>query len=136
MKALLTAIYSALINGTPGSLVNGRIYLDSVPDDAVLPYILFFITSSAPDDPFAGTIERTYLQFSIFSSSSGVTEIADVYSAITDILDDSVLTLSEGEMIVMQRVNLFTSVEEETTKTGTEQVKHWVIEYEVIRTRD
>lgn len=115
--------------------MDGRIYLDSVPDDAVLPFIRYSIISSSPDDPFAGTMENTYLQFSIFSSSSGVTEIADIYSAVTGILDDSILTLSAGKMIIMRRLNLLTSVEEETTKSGTEQVKHWLVDYEVVRTR-
>ena len=136
MKALLTSIYSALINGSPGSLVNGRIYYDRAPEEASLPYILFFVVSSAQDDPFAGTMERTYLQFSIFSSETGVTEIADIYKAVTDILDDSHLTLSAGEMVIMRRENLLTSVDETTTEGGTEYIKHWAIDYEVVRTRD
>ena len=135
MKVLLTAIYSALMNGTPGTLVDGRIYLDRAPEDAQLPFIVFFIVNSNPDDPFAGTLEHTWFQFNIFSSSSGVTEISDIYDAIRGVLDDSILTLSAGEMVIMKRNNLLTSIEEETTSQGTEHVKHWLVEYEVLATR-
>ena len=133
--ALLKAIYSALANGTVGSLVDGRVFLDVAPDGTQFPYVVFFIISSAQDDPFSGTLENTFFQFSLFSASQSPAEILAIYNALKAALDDAQLTLSTGDMITMRRDIMTTDVEEITTESGTELVKHWKIDYEVIADR-
>ena len=132
MNVLITAIYSALINGTAGSLVGNRIYLDAAPEGINMPYIVFFIVNSSPDDPFSNTLEYTTIQFSIFSTSQSMSEIVAIYKAIKTVFDDAQITLSAGKMVTMHRDNLMTDTETVTTENGTETVKHWVVDYGIL----
>ena len=131
-KALLTAIYSALINSTAGTLTSNRIYYDRGPDGVQFPFIVYSLIQTAPEDPFAGTLERSSIQVSLFSMSHSVGEIIDLYNAVQNALDDKQLTLSQGEMVIIQRENVTGTVEE----TDSGEVKHWVVDYEVVAKRD
>lgn len=132
MDALLTAIYSKLTGSALSSDVGGRIYLDEAPPGCEFPYIVFFIVSGVPDNAFNKSGESVTIQYSMFSASSGAAEITDMFNDLTALYDDAQLTVTGYSMIIMERQNLVTMVEEIETTEGKQAVKRWAVDYEAI----
>ena len=132
MDALLTAIYSKLTGSALSSDVGGRIYLDEAPPGCEFPYIVFFIVSGVPDNAFNKSGESVTIQYSMFSASSGAAEITDMFNDLTALYDDAQLTVTGYSMIIMERQNLVTMVEEIETTEGKQAVNHWAVDYEAI----
>jgi len=131
MNNLISAIYTKITTG-PSSLYNdvgGRVYLDQAPDDAQFPYVVFLIVVDTPDNVFGKLGEEVAIQFSLFSSSSSVTEISTMYTDLKTLFDDVKLTVTSSTMFIMQRERLVTMMEEMVTESGTQRVKHWAVDY-------
>ena len=132
MDALLAAIYSKLTGSALSSDVGGRVYLDEAPAGCEFPYVVFFIVSGVPDNVFNKYGESVMIQFSLFSDSAGATEITDMFNDLTALYDDVQLTVTGYNMIVMERQNLITMVDQVETADGTQTVKHWAVDYEAV----
>ena len=132
MDALLAAIYSKLTGSALSSDVGGRVYLDEAPAGCEFPYIVFFIVSGVPDNVFNKYGESVMIQFSLFSDSAGAAEITDMFNDLTAIYDDAQLTVTGYSMIIMERQNLVTMVEEIETTEGKQAVKRWAVDYEAV----
>ncbi len=131
MKNLLTAIKTKLATSTLASDVGGRIYLDQAPQGCEFPYVVYFIVSGVPDDCFARDGESVLIQFSLFSASSGATEIGTMYADLRALLDDCTFTITSNRLIWFRRVNLTTMVEEITVANAAQAVRHWAVDYEI-----
>jgi len=132
MDALLAAIYGKISGSALSSDVGGRVYLDEAPAGCEFPYVVFFIVSGVPDNVFNKYGESVTIQFSLFSDSAGAAEITDMFNDLTAIYDDAQLTVTGYNMIIMERQNLVTMVEEIETTEGKQAVKHWAVDYEAI----
>lgn len=132
MNNLLTAIMTKTISSTLFTDVGGRIFLDQAPEDAELPYVVFFIVSAVPDNKFQKLGEDITIQFSLFSSSVGMTEITNMYNDLKALFDECSLTITGNTLIWFRRVNLVTMVDEIVTREGTTGVKHWAVDYEIL----
>jgi len=131
MNNLITSLMTKITTG-PSSLYNdvgGRVYLDQAPDDAVFPYVVFLIVVDTPDNVFGKLGEEVALQFSLFSSSSSVTEISTMYADLKALFDDVKLTVTSNTMFIMKRERLVTFMEEIVTESGTQRVKVWNVDY-------
>lgn len=131
MKNLLTAIKTKLAGSTLSTDVGGRIYLDQAPQECEFPYVVYFIVSGVPEDCFARDGEIILIQFSLFSASSGATEIGTMYADLKSLLDDCTFTITSNRLIWFRRVNLTTMVEEITVANAAQAVKHWAVDYEI-----
>ena len=134
MENLLTAITSRVTTG-PSTFYNdigGRFYLDTAPDDRQFPDCIFLIVVDIPDNAFAKYGETVEVQFSLFSESSGATEITTMYRDLKALFDDVKLTVTSNTMVIMKRERLVTFNEEIITAAGTQKVKHWAIDYTVV----
>lgn len=131
MKALSTAIFGKLAGSSLDTDIGGRLFKGGAPQDSSLPYVVFFIVSDVPEYPGGKTIERVLLQFSLFSSASGSTEIEDMLTHLRALYDDVVLTITGYTSIYFIRGNLTTMRDEITTADGTVGVWHYVQEYSV-----
>ena len=132
MDALLAAIYGKISGSALSADVGGRVYLDEAPAGCEYPYIVFFIVSGVPDNVFNKYGESVTIQFSLFSDSAGAAEITDMFNDLTALYDDAQLTVTGYSMIIMERQNLVTMVEEIETTEGKQAVKHWAVDYEAI----
>lgn len=132
MDALLTGLMTKLTGSALATQVGSRIYLDEAPEGVVFPYVVFFIVTGSPNDTFKNKLDDVLIQFSLFSTSKGATEITTMYNNLIAILDDAVLTISGFTHIWMIRQNLMTTTDEITTPTGTATCKHWAVDYSVM----
>lgn len=134
MLNLLTAIRTKISGSALSSDVGDRIFADEYPPSygaPVFPYVIYFIVSDVPDNVFNKTGEEVLLQFSLFSSAEGLTEITTMFTDLKALFDDAQLTVTSSTMIVMKRENLTTMVEEIETTAGTQKVKHWAVDYSI-----
>lgn len=133
MNAFFTAILTKLAGTTLETLVGGRVYLDQSPKGTqVFPYIVFFIVHSNQQDTFKNQLDNTLVQFSIFSASTGMTEITAIYDALKAVFDDAALSISGSTVVWMIRQNLMTMTEVVTVGSGESVVKHWAVDYSVL----
>jgi hypothetical protein len=131
LKNILTAIYSKFSGSAFSTDVGGRIYLDEAPNGAEFPYCVFFVVSGIPDNVFGKKGKETLIQFSLFSKSQSVTEIATMYADLRALFDECTLSITGNTFIDMHEENLVTMVDEVTTPDGTSTVKHWAVDYQI-----
>jgi len=131
MSALLAALITKLTGTALWTAVAGRVYLDRAPELAVFPYVVFSIISSVPQDTFSESVEDTLIQFDLYSTSEGATEITTLYEALKATLKNGSLTVAGSTHLWMTQENLTTFVDEITTPSGTVGAKHWSVDYSI-----
>ncbi len=132
MKELSTAIFGKLSGSALASHIADRLFKGRAPEGAVYPYIVYLIVSNAPEKTFTEHHERTTIQFSLFSSASGSTEVEDMYEDLIALYDECSLTITSQTLIWMRRENATLMVEDHITKAGTVQVWHYAVDFEVL----
>ena len=88
MKALTTALYGKLAGSALNTSIGGRLYKGRAPSGATYPYVIYRIVSDVPINTFQENLERVLIQFSIYSTASGSTEVEDIYSDLKTLYDD------------------------------------------------
>ena len=131
MNNLLTAIYGKVSGSALANDVSGRVYLDQAPQGVEFPYVVFFIVSGTPDRTFTERYTDTTIQFSIFSDSPAATEITNIYKDLKALYDECALTITSSSLVWMREQNLVTMVDDITTPDGTQEVKHWAVDFEI-----
>ena len=132
MNAVLSAIMTKISGSTFETDVGGRVFLDRAPDGTPFPYCIFFIVSNIPDDVFNKNGRNLLIQFSLFSSSSGGTEITTMYDDLHSLLNNDTLAVTGSTLIWMHEQDLTTMVEDITVLDATQQVKVWHVDYEIV----
>ena len=132
MNNLLTAIMTKISGSAFSTDVGGRVFLDEAPAGTEFPYCVFFIVSGVPDRTFTERYTETLIQFSIFSSSIGAAEITTAYNDLVALLDECALTITGSTLVWMKETNLVTMTEDIVTASGTQGVKHWAIDFEIL----
>lgn len=136
MKALTTAIYNKKSGSSLDSLLGGRFFKGRSPGGAQYPYLVFMMVSNTPEDTFTEKIENALIQFSIFSSASGTTEIEDIYSALCTLYDDCSLSITGEQLLSMRRISSALIPEDHSTPSGTQAVWHYAVDYDVLIKRN
>jgi hypothetical protein len=132
MNNLLQAIMTKLSGSSLSSYVGNRIYLDVAPDGAEFPYVVFFIVSGTQDKTFTEHYTNTLIQFSLFSASTGATEITTMYGYLKTALDECALTITGSALVWMRESNLITTMEDVLVADATVRVKHWSVDFEIL----
>lgn len=133
MKNLTTAIVAKMTSSTDlYTDIGGRLFKNDADEGAELPYVVYMIVSDVPEYPGGKTIERVLIQFSLFSSASGSTEVEDMLTHLRSLYDDCTLTITGNTLICFIRGNLTQMRDEITTKKGTVGVWHFSQEYEAM----
>jgi len=112
--------------------VGGRIFMDQAPEGCEFPYVVVLIVSSVSEQTFTDQMEDSYLQFSLFSASDGMTEITTMYADLKTLLDDCTFAITSNTLIWFKRQNLVTMMEDITTPSGTATVRHWAVDYSIL----
>ena len=129
MNNLLTAIMTKLTGSALDTAVSSRIYLDEAPEATVFPYVVFSIVSSVPADTFAEQIDDALVQFDLYSTDPGATQISGLYENLRTALKDQTLTVTGGTNLWCEERNLTTLYEDITTLSGTVGARHWAVDY-------
>jgi hypothetical protein len=131
MIELYKSIYGKLSGSSLATDIGGRLYKGEAPQEAEFPYVVYFIVSDVPEYPGGKTIEQVLLQFSLFSSASGSTEIEGMLTHLRTLYDDVVLTITGYTSIFFIRGNHIAMREDVTTVGGTAGVWHYAQDYEL-----
>lgn len=136
MKALTTGIYSKFTGSAFSTSIGGRLYKNRAPQNPTWPYAMYFIIVDVPQDTFTERLEEVTVQFSIFSQTSGTTEIEDAMTNLKALYDNCTWTPAVGAgytFISMRRVGggSLTDIPGDTA-TGTGQYFQYDVDYEII----
>jgi len=122
MIELSKAIYSKISGSSFSTAIGGRFFEDEAPEGADYPYAIYKIVSSTPDYVFAGKHEDYLVQFSMFSTASGSTEIKTITEYLKTLFDECSLTITGLTLLYMGWQNTVgPSTEEHTTPAGTQK---------------
>lgn len=132
MKNLLAAINTKITGSSLATSVGNRFYLDSAPDGATFPYVVFSIVSGYPMDAFVERVNDITIQFSLFSTSSGLLEIGTMYDYLVALFDDATFAVSGDTLLMCKRENMVTMLTDITTSGGAMGCRHWAIDYRML----
>lgn len=131
MKNLTTAIYGKIAGSAFSTSIGGRLYKGRAPQGTVWPYAVYFVVSDVPADTFTDKIEEVLIQFSVFSSASGSTEVEDAVTNLKALFDDCLMTITGNTHVMMNRQGSSLTSVPADTELGTGEYWQGDIEYEV-----
>lgn len=132
VKNLTTAIFGKLAGSSLYTDIGGRLYKGRAPEGAEYPYAVYMLVSDVPEKTFTEQYENVIIQFSLFSSASGSTEVEDMYTHLSALYDECAMTITGSTLVWMKRSNAQLMVEDHTTPAGTAQVWHYAVDFEVL----
>lgn len=132
MNNILTGIFSKISGSALSTAVGGRVFTDEAPDGTQFPYLVLSIVSDNPDENFTDSFEEVVIQFSLYSISQGMTEITGLYGNLKSLFDNTVLTVSGSTFLHSTRKSLNTMTDEMALPDGTQILRHWAVEYELL----
>lgn len=135
MKSLTTAIYGKLSGSSLNTDIGGRMYKGEAPQGAEFPYVVYSVVSNVPEYPGGKTLESVLVQFSLFSITSGTTEIEDMLTHLQSLYDDCSLSITSETLIYFIRGNMTQMRDEIETPNGTTGVWHYAQDYDVLVVR-
>lgn len=116
--------------------IGSRLYKGRAPEGAAYPFAVFFVVTNTPEKTFSEDYENVIVQFSLFSSASGTTEIEDMYTHLKALYDECSLTITDATLVWMQRDNAVFLAEDHTTPSGTTQVWVYHVDYSIMESLD
>lgn len=136
MKNLTTAIYGKLSGSDFSSDISGRLYKGRAPQGTEYPYAVFFMVTNRPEKTFTEDYEDSVIQFSLFSSASGTTEIENMYTHLKALYDECSLSITGATLVWMKRDNAVFLAEDHTTPSGTARVWAYHVDYSILESLD
>lgn len=131
MKALSAGIFTKFTGSAFSTSIGGRLYKGRAPQGVVWPYAVYFVVDDSPADTFTDSIEDVLVQFSLFSSASGTTEIEDIFTSLKALFDNSSFTVTGNTLIEMERQSASLTSIDADTEAGTGEYWMYVVEYRV-----
>ena len=136
MKALTTAIYGKMAGSAFGTAIGSRLFKGQAPDGTEYPYSVYQLVTNSPERTFTEDFENTTIQFSLFSTASGTTEIENMFSALKALYDEQSFTIAGSTLVWMRRATTVFNVEDHTTPTGTQRVWAYHVDFEILESLD
>lgn len=102
MKELFRSIVTQFTGSTLATEATGGIHLLEAPPGTAMPYVVFSLPSNTSLDRCWDVI-RVSLQ--LFSASSSVSEVADMYAACLQTFEEQDLPSPFGEHLKLERIN-------------------------------
>jgi len=105
-SALKTALYSKLTaSGTFNTAIGGRVYYLQAPQGAAMPCCVFSFYADNHSWDSGSEFEETYVQFSIFDSSSSSTTVGTLESNLVDLLANITLSVTGYTQVGFKRLS-------------------------------
>ncbi len=136
MLNLTTAIYGRLAGSALSAHISNRLYKGQAPAGAEYPYAVFMVVTDTPDHTFSEDFENVIVQFSLFSITSGTTEIENCYTDLKTLYDEKPFTVTGSTLVWMRRGTTVFQVEDHTTPTGTQRVWAYHCDFEILTSLD
>jgi len=140
MKNLSKAIYGHAVTDAVSSgfmsSIGSRLYDTEAQPGAEYPYCVYMIISDVNEWEFVERFEDVLIQFSIYSTASGSTEIKDIYTKLKTLYDESVFSIDDNTLLWMWRNNLTTMRDSITTPNGTAGLWHYAVDYNLLMEKD
>ena len=135
MKNFTTALYLHATTDTVGSgfmsSIGSRLYENESPLNAEFPHVVYTVISDVKDWQFTERFRDILVQFSIFSTASGSTEVKDIYTKLLTLYDECSFSITGNSLIWFWLNNLATMKDEVTTPEGTLGVWHYAVDFDV-----
>lgn len=136
MKNLTTAVFGKASGSTFLSYIASRLYKGRAPEGTDYPYAVYKVVTDTPEKTFTEDYENVIIQFSLFSSTSGSTEIENMYTYLKALYDECALTITGSTLVWMKRSNAVFQIEDHTTPQGTVQVWAYHVDYDIMTSLD
>jgi hypothetical protein len=128
--AFANSLYTKASGTTFMTLIGNRFFDTEAPQNTPYPYCVYLIVTDTKDWQFKERFEDIILQFSIYSTASGSTEIMGIYEALLDVYDEQYLTVAGiDQFIWMWRDTLTTMKDYVTTPQGTFGLWHYAVDF-------
>jgi hypothetical protein len=132
VKNLSDAIKSKFTGSSFSTSIGGRFYKGRAPQKPTWPYAVYFIISDVPRNTFTDRIEDVIIQFSIFSSASGSTEIEDIFTNLKSLFDFCTLAITGNTHLEMERQGASLTSGELDIAEGTGEYWQYDVDYNVL----
>lgn len=106
--------------------LSGRMYPFEAKQGTDFPYGVYYLVSDFTDLNFSDEQEHAAIQFSLFSEEASIGEIGELYTKLTALFDDEILTVSGYTMLQFKRTGSRIIRDEEYATW------HYVVEYDVL----
>lgn len=130
MKNFTTALYTKAANSAFMTSIGNRMYENEAPEGAEFPYCVYMVVSDVKEWEFTERFRDILVQFSIFSTASGSTEIKDIYTNLLTLYDECTFKPTGNTLVWMWRNNTTTMRDEVTTPAGTLGVWHYAVDFD------
>lgn len=120
MKAIFKAI-KVKWDASP-TLNPRKLYFESAPQNAAMPYAVYFLVVGTPEYTMNTLIENDRIQFSIFSSKNSSGEAQNIFEKLIVVFDDVVLAIVGYDPVLFERI-------ERTLMKTPEEAWQYVVEY-------
>ena len=129
MKNLSTSLFSKFTGSAFSTSIGGRLYKARAPQNPTWPYAVYYLISDVPRPTFTDRIEEAIIQFSIFSSASGSTEIEDAFTNLCALYDDCDLTITSATHLFMERQGASLTSVPADTEAGTGEYWQYDVDF-------
>ncbi|MCK5606644.1 hypothetical protein KAR91_32380 [Candidatus Pacearchaeota archaeon] len=133
MKDLFAAIKS-LFDGDPLSASVSDLYNTEADDDAVYPYIVFSLIGNTPDFTFEEDFEGLLVQFDVYSCTSSVEEICDIFELVKG--DKTIPTGFDFRDIPIDNYSSVSSIRQNAVLSREEKTWHYSVVYAIVVQKD
>jgi len=128
MQVLFTGIYSKYNGSTALKAAITGLYLSEAIQTAVYPYGVYHLISDVPSWTFDSDMEGYIIQFNLYSENSSSTEVNTAFTALTNLFDDSEITVDGYTHIFMWR--------EMSLLTRESDVWNYMLQYRIMNQKD
>jgi hypothetical protein len=132
LKNLSTAIYGKISGSAFATSIGGRLYKGRAPQNPTFPYVVYYLISDNPRNTFAERIEDVLIQFSIFSTASGSTEIEDIFANLKSLYDNCDLSIVGNTHLMMERQGASLTSGEMDVTAGTGEYWQYDVDYSIM----
>lgn len=136
MKNLSTGIFSKISGSAFSTSIGGRLYKARAPQGATWPYVVYDLISDNPMDTFTDRLEDVLVQFTIFSSASGTTEIEDIFTKLKTLYDYCSLTITANTHLLMERSGANLMSGDLDVEEGGGQYFQYNVDYNILMKKD
>ena len=136
MKNLTTAIYGQMAGSAFGTAIGSRLFKGQAQEDTAYPYCTYQVVTNNPEHGFSEDYENTTIQFSLFSTASGTTEIETMFTNLKTLYDEQSFSITGSTLIWMRRATTVFNVEDHITPNGTQRVWAYHVDFEIMTSLD
>ena len=133
MLNLTTAIYGKLSGSALEAHIGNRMFKGRAPEGTEFPYIVYEVVADVPIKTFTEEFEDITIQFSLFSSKFGTTEVENMFTDLKALYDECAMTVADTIWFHwMKRQNASLAADIVTAPSGAISIWHYIVDYDIL----